>query len=84
MNTEYWIERTEENTQIERQTEPSVAQHYVLWPRQMIEVRFADGVDVCHLKNYSLVRDPTTERKTLRRYKVKPGESRRIIIEEEE
>jgi len=47
MSVEYTITRKQNCTEIERRSGMAV-QHYVLWPHQMVEVRFGDGIYIDH------------------------------------
>ena len=77
MRVEYWIERFEDRTNIERQPSVSVAQHYVLWPHQMISAYFADGVGLIHADTVTIVKDPNVGTPVL----LEIGDTRRIIIQ---
>ena len=77
MRIEYWIERFEDRTNIERSASPGVAQHYVLWPSQMISAYFADGVGFIHSAGVTVIKDPSDPSPVL----LGPGETLRIIVD---
>ena len=57
---DYFIRRELNCTKVERRTEAFgfASQHWVLWPRLVVEMKFADGVRVEHQEERTLINDP--------------------------